>query len=238
MLSSIDIDSSMPCSAHLCDGSSSRRVDCSTSGSEFGVSPYTLFVEQKMKVASGQCLRVASSSTRVPFAFTLKSVKGSRAAQSCDGCAAVWMTALIEAPWCANSSSIVATSRTSTSRASKFARSCRNRSTDQRVDASGPKNCARMSLSRPTTRSARLENTARRGTTDQPACTCDDDDIHVDSDGRPGAATLSFPSRAFPATPPSHGDLSIGRAPRSDDHRSTYPAVTHVTVGTARGDLC
>ncbi len=45
-----------------------------------------------MKTASGQCLRVASSMTSVPLAFTEKSVGGSLAAQSCEGCAAVCTT--------------------------------------------------------------------------------------------------------------------------------------------------
>src|SRR6516162_5148711 len=40
-----------------------------------------------MKLARGQCLRNASSSTSVPVALTEKSVCGSLAAQSCDGCA-------------------------------------------------------------------------------------------------------------------------------------------------------
>ena len=46
----------------------------------------------KTKVASGACRRVASSRLSVPLALTAKSVCGSRAAQSCDGCAAVWTT--------------------------------------------------------------------------------------------------------------------------------------------------
>ena len=40
-----------------------------------------------MKVAVGAWRRVASSRLRVPFALTPKSVCGSDAAQSCDGCA-------------------------------------------------------------------------------------------------------------------------------------------------------
>ena len=51
-----------------------------------------MLVEVKMKGASGQCRRAASSTFRVPVAFTEKSTKGSRAAQSCEGCAAVWIT--------------------------------------------------------------------------------------------------------------------------------------------------
>jgi hypothetical protein len=57
-------------------------------GRRLGVSPYTLFVEQKMNTASLAKRRVASSRTRVPCAFTVKSVCGSLAAQSCDGWAA------------------------------------------------------------------------------------------------------------------------------------------------------
>src|SRR6185436_7821061 len=44
----------------------------------------------KTNVASGACSRAACSRLSVPFALTLKSVCGSVAAQSCDGCAAVW----------------------------------------------------------------------------------------------------------------------------------------------------
>ena len=39
--------------------------------------------------SSGQKRRVASSRLSVPLALTVKSVIGSRAAQSCEGCAAV-----------------------------------------------------------------------------------------------------------------------------------------------------
>ena len=35
----------------------------------------------------------------MPLALTVKSVSGSRAAQSCDGCAAVWMTTAMARPW-------------------------------------------------------------------------------------------------------------------------------------------
>ena len=45
-----------------------------------------------MKVASGAWVRAACSRFRVPVALTEKSVCGSLAAQSCEGCAAVWMT--------------------------------------------------------------------------------------------------------------------------------------------------
>ena len=47
------------------------------------------FVEVKRKTASGQYFRVISNKFKVPFAFTVKSNTGSRAAQSWDGCAAV-----------------------------------------------------------------------------------------------------------------------------------------------------
>ena len=50
-----------------------------------------------MNVAVGACSRVASSRLSVPLALTAKSVCGSDAAQSCDGCAAVWMTSSIAA---------------------------------------------------------------------------------------------------------------------------------------------
>ena len=41
---------------------------------------------------------VASSRLSVPTALMSKSVNGSRAAQSCDGCAAAWMTSSIALP--------------------------------------------------------------------------------------------------------------------------------------------
>ncbi len=89
----------MPCSLYGCAGSTDHRVSCSTSGSRFGVSPYTLFVLVKMNAASGQCRLVISSTTSVPFALTVKSVIGSFAAQSCDGWAAAWMTSAIDRPY-------------------------------------------------------------------------------------------------------------------------------------------
>ena len=46
----------------------------------------------KINAASGAKVRVASSRWCVPRAFTEKSVAGSLAAQSCEGCAAVWTT--------------------------------------------------------------------------------------------------------------------------------------------------
>ena len=49
-----------------------------------------------MNVASGAWRRVASSRFDVPFALTVKSVCGSDAAQSCEGCAAVWITSSSE----------------------------------------------------------------------------------------------------------------------------------------------
>ena len=72
-------------------------------------------VDVKMNVASGANCRVASSKFSVPWAFTEKSVFGSRAAQSCDGCAAVWTINLISAPNFANSASIASPSRISSS---------------------------------------------------------------------------------------------------------------------------
>ncbi len=48
-----------------------------------------------MKGASIACARAASSRFSVPLALTPKSVCGSLAAQSWDGCAAVWMTSSI-----------------------------------------------------------------------------------------------------------------------------------------------
>jgi hypothetical protein len=62
------------------------------------VSPYTLFVDVKMNVASDARSRVASSRLSVPTALMSKSVNGSLAAQSCDGCAAVWTTSSIAVP--------------------------------------------------------------------------------------------------------------------------------------------
>ena len=59
-----------------------------------------------MNGASGQCARAASSRFRVPLALTPKSVCGSRAAQSCEGWAAVWTTTSIEPACVANSRSI------------------------------------------------------------------------------------------------------------------------------------
>ena len=58
-----------------------------------------------MNGESGQCARAASSRLRVPLALTPKSVCGSRAAQSCEGWAAVWTTTSIDPACSANSRS-------------------------------------------------------------------------------------------------------------------------------------
>jgi hypothetical protein len=55
-------------------------------------------VEQWITGASMQCSRTFCSTLRVPPAFTSKSVKGSRTAQSCEGCAAVWITTAMSRP--------------------------------------------------------------------------------------------------------------------------------------------
>ena len=66
---------------------SSRRVSGSIRGSRFGVSPQTLWLEVELKLASG----TRSGSPRADRAcFTPRLIAGAEAAQSCDGCAAVW----------------------------------------------------------------------------------------------------------------------------------------------------
>ena len=88
----------------------------------------------------------------MPTALTSKSVNGSRAAQSCEGCAAVWITSTTSEPYSANSASMPVRSRMSID-------ACRYRSpralssspTIQAVEESSPKNTRRMSLSMPTT---------------------------------------------------------------------------------------
>ena len=42
--------------------------------------------------------RHVPAGSSVPLALTVKSVSGSRAAQSCEGCAAVWMTTAMSRP--------------------------------------------------------------------------------------------------------------------------------------------
>src|SRR5215211_4077932 len=54
--------------------------------------------EVKTNAASGALSRVASRTFNVPTALMSKSVNGSRAAQSCEGCAAVCMTSSIARP--------------------------------------------------------------------------------------------------------------------------------------------
>ena len=68
-----------------------------------------------MNDAVGAWRRVISSNTSVPLAFTVKSVIGSFAAQSCDGCAAAWITVAIEPAWRRNTASIASASRMSAS---------------------------------------------------------------------------------------------------------------------------
>ena len=76
---------------YVCRGSISYLVSNSIRGNLFGASPYTLFVEVKMKTAELAYKRAASRRFMVPTALISKSVNGSRAAQSWEGWAAVWM---------------------------------------------------------------------------------------------------------------------------------------------------
>src|SRR5260370_28232616 len=71
-------------------GSISQRFSSSRNGSRFGVSPYTLLVDVKINGASGQKFLAASSKFSGPLALTMKSVCGSRAAQSRQGYDGVW----------------------------------------------------------------------------------------------------------------------------------------------------
>src|SRR5262245_61430275 len=104
-----------------------------------------------MKVASGAWRRVASSRLSVPFAFTAKSRMGSPAAQSCDGCAAAWMTSSMRPHSSRKAASTASESRMSVSTTRMSGYSASRRSTCGRVDAEGPKNLARMSFSIPST---------------------------------------------------------------------------------------
>src|ERR1700743_3846367 len=104
-----------------------------------------------MKGASIACARAASSRFSVPFALTPKSVCGSDAAQSWDGCAAVWMTSSID-PACSEKIRMIsAASRMSTFSHLQLLCSSTSRWVTCEVDDSGPKNRARMSFSIPTT---------------------------------------------------------------------------------------
>ncbi len=87
----------------------------------------------------------------MPSALTSKSTCGSRAAQSCDGWAAVWITSSIAPACSAKTESTRSRSRMSiSSERNSGIESTRLAVTDA-VDASGPKNCARMSFSSPIT---------------------------------------------------------------------------------------
>src|SRR6202012_4106892 len=104
-----------------------------------------------MNVASGAWCRAASRRLSVPFALTPKSVCGSDAAQSWDGCAAVWMTSSID-PACSEKIRMIsAASRMSTFPHLRFLCCLTSRWVTCEVDDSGPKNRARMSFSIPTT---------------------------------------------------------------------------------------
>ena len=105
----------------------------------------------EMKMALEACLRTASRNTSVPLALTVKSVAGSRAAQSCDGCAAVWTTSSSSEASSGTSRVTASESRMSIERCRYRGRSATSVSAIHRVEASGPKKVARMSLSRPTT---------------------------------------------------------------------------------------
>src|ERR1700761_6884541 len=104
-----------------------------------------------MKGAAIACARAASSRFSVPFALTPKSVCGSLAAQSWDGCAAVWMTSSIDPACSAKIRMISAPSRMSTFSHLKLLCSSTRRWVTCEVDDSGPKKRARMSFSIPTT---------------------------------------------------------------------------------------
>src|SRR6201995_2498449 len=104
-----------------------------------------------MKGASIAWARAASSRFSVPLAFTPKSVCGSLAAQSWDGCAAGWVASSVEAPCSEKIRMISAASRMSTFSHLKLLCSSTSRWVTCEVDDSGPKNRARMSFSIPTT---------------------------------------------------------------------------------------
>ena len=105
-----------------------------------------------MNGASLACARAASSRLSVPLALTPKSVCGSFAAQSCEGCAAVWTIASIEPACLAKMRLTPSPSRMSISSwMNESGRRSASTSDMRRVEASAPKNCARMSFSRPTT---------------------------------------------------------------------------------------
>ena len=105
-----------------------------------------------MNGASIACLRAASSRLSVPLALTPKSVCGSFAAQSCEGWAAVCTISSIWPACLAKMRSTPSASRMSISSCTNsFGRRSASTSDMRRVEASAPKNCARMSFSRPTT---------------------------------------------------------------------------------------
>ncbi len=106
--------SSIPSSAHGWPSASSHLVSSSTRGRWLGLSPYTLLVDVNTNTASGHHRRVVSNISSVPLAFTVKSVRGSRAAQSCEGWAAAWTTSPMSVPYSANSASMRWPSRMST----------------------------------------------------------------------------------------------------------------------------
>jgi hypothetical protein len=77
--------------------------------------------------------------TSVPLALTVKSVKGSRAAQSCEGCAAVWTTSETSEPYLTKILPTASASRTSVAWCSKFFSEPCNWRVFQSVEASSPK---------------------------------------------------------------------------------------------------
>src|ERR1700749_3485154 len=104
-----------------------------------------------MKGASIACARAASSRFSVPLGLPPKSVCGSLAAQSWDGCAAVWMTSSIDPAGSRKIRMLSAPSRMSTFSHLKLLCSSTSRWVTCEVDDSGPKKRARMSFSIPTT---------------------------------------------------------------------------------------
>ena len=171
-------------------------------------------------------VRVASSRFSVPLALTPKSVCGSEAAQSCDGCAAVWMTAARSPPTRSNRRSTPSASRMSSSSVRNSARTrpaAARRARRRGVGPEEPRAHVVLDADHVVARPREVSDGLR---SDQPAGARDDDRGHqlsvnsrAGTDGSGGAP----PERSARRIPPRGGNGPQQREPRRRRQHDVNP---------------
>ena len=165
-------------------GSHSHRVACSMSGRRFECH-HKLIVgappDKNNTLRRGRGNGPSPAPTRVPLAFTVKSSEQVTAAQSCDGCAAVWITAAMEPAYRRNTRSIATSASRISASGNERITAHRRFSTGAGSRPSAPpsarKNTLRMSLSMPTTKDLAIEEPGRLGA-NKASGSCNDRYIH------------------------------------------------------------